>query len=132
MINFNQIPSPCFVLEERLLRRNLELLKDVQDRTGVEIICALKGFAMFSTFPMVREYLKGATASSLNEAHLCFDEMKSKAHLCAPAYLPQEFDELMSYCSHITFNSFSQWEFYKEKINSSKEKSVYFLDTLLV
>jgi len=122
MINFNQIPSPCFVLEERLLRRNLELLKDVQDRTGAEIICALKGFAMFSTFPMIREYLKGATASSLNEAHLCFDEMKSKAHLCAPAYLPQDFDELMSYCSHITFNSFSQWEFYKEKINSSKEK----------
>ena len=93
MIDFSKIPSPCYVLEERLLRRNLEILKRVQDESGVSIICALKGFSFFSSFDLVRQYLKGATASSLNESKLCFEEMKSEAHLCAPAYLDHEFDE---------------------------------------
>ncbi len=121
-IDFNLIPSPCYIIDEHLLRKNLEILKRVQDETGVSIICALKGFAMFSTFNLVSKYLKGATASSLNEAKLCFDEMKSLAHLCAPAYLDNEFDELMNISSHITFNSFSQWERYKSKIKNHSSK----------
>jgi len=122
LIDFSKIPSPCYVLDERLLRRNLEILKRVQDAAGVNIICALKGFAMFSSFGMVRQYLKGATASSLNEARLCFEEMKSKAHLCAAAYLEHEFDELMNLCDHITFNSLSQWERFKDKIKKHPKK----------
>ncbi len=118
-IDFRKIPSPCYVIEEKLLRRNLEILDRVQKETGADIICALKGYSMFSTFGMIREYLKGATASSLNEARLCFEEMKSKAHVCSPAYIESEFDELMKYSSHITFNSLSQWEKYKSKIKNT-------------
>lgn len=71
---------------------------------------------MWSSFPLVKQYLHGATASSLNEAKLCFEEMGSKAHLCAPLYTDSEIDELLEISSHITFNSLGQWERFKEKV----------------
>ena len=108
-MNYSRIPSPAFVLDEKLLRKNLELINSVQKEAGIEIILAFKGFAMWSAFPMVREYLSGATASSLNEARLCFEEMKTRAHVYSPVYFEDEFDELMSYSSHIVFNSFNQF-----------------------
>ncbi len=111
-MNYQEIPSPAFVLEEKLLRKNLELINRVQNEAGIEIILAFKGFAMWSAFPLVREYLKGATASSLNEARLCFEEMQTRAHTYSPVYLENEFDELMEYSSHIVFNSFRQFEKY--------------------
>lgn len=113
---FKSIPSPCFVLEERRLRANLELLATVQERAGVQIILAFKAFAMWSAFPIVREYLSGATASSLFEAQLCFEEMKTKAHTYAPAYLPSEFEKLLDYSSHLTFNSLKQFNQYRSII----------------
>jgi carboxynorspermidine decarboxylase len=115
MIDFSKIPSPCYVLEDRLLRANLEKLNYVQTQAGIQIICALKGFSMYSTFPLVRQYLSGATASSLNEARLCFEEMKTKAHVYSPAYLEREFDEFCSYSSHITFNSLNQYAQFGER-----------------
>jgi carboxynorspermidine decarboxylase len=118
-VNFNQIPSPCFVLEERLLRKNLELLHDVQERSGAKIILALKGFSMYSTFPMVKKYLSGATSSSLNEARLIHEEMQTLAHVYSPAYKHEEFDELMRYSEHITFNSLKQYETFKGKIQAN-------------
>ena len=116
MIDYQKVPSPSFVLEEALLQKNLELLKQVQEAAGISIILAFKGFAMWSAFPMVRKYLAGATASSLNEARLCFEEMQSKAYTYSPAYIPSEFDELMQYSQHITFNSLAQYHLYKEKV----------------
>ncbi|MFW5756639.1 MAG: carboxynorspermidine decarboxylase [Tangfeifania sp.] len=114
-MDYSKIPSPAFVLDEKLLRRNLELIDWVQKEAGIEIILAFKGFAMWSAFPLVRQYLKGATASSLYEARLCFEEMKTRAHVYAPVYFENEFDELLRYSSHIVFNSFSQFEkFYLE------------------
>ncbi len=110
MIDFSKIPSPCYVLEDSLLRKNLELMQYVQQQADIEIICALKGFSMYSTFPLVKQYLAGSTASSLHEARLGFEEMGSKAHVYSPAYLESEFDELMSYSSNITFNSLKQLE----------------------
>ncbi len=121
-IDFSKVPSPCFLLEEELLRKNLELINSVQKRAGVQIILAFKGFAMWSAFPIVREYLKGATASSLNEAMLCFEEMKVKAHTYSPAYVPSEFAEFMKLSSHITFNSLSQFNQYKDQVGSSSTK----------
>jgi len=109
-LDYSKIPSPAYVLDEKLLRKNLELIDWVQKEAGIEIILAFKGFAMWSTFPMVRQYLKGATASSLNEARLCFEEMKTRAHVYSPVYLENEFDELLSYTSHIVFNSVGQFE----------------------
>lgn len=121
-IDFAQVPSPCYVLEESLLRRNLELIKSVKDSAGVDIIVALKGFSMYSMFPLVKQYLSGATASSLNEAKLIHEEMKSYAHVYSPAYKPEEFDELLSYSEHITFNSLNQFHAFKDQVKASERK----------
>jgi carboxynorspermidine decarboxylase len=124
MNDYPNIPSPCFVLEEKLLRQNLELIRSVAGAAGVEIILAFKGFAMWGAFPVVREYFGGATASSLNEAMLCLEKMKSPAHTYAPVYDPATFNQIMACSSHITFNSLSQFErFYPEMKNSGKKLS---------
>ena len=111
-MDYSKIISPAFVLDEKLLRKNLELLREVQQKAGIEIILAFKGFAMWSAFPMVREYLSGATASSLYEARLCFEEMKSLAHVYSPVYFENEIGELLSYSSHIVFNSLKQFHMF--------------------
>jgi carboxynorspermidine decarboxylase len=121
-LDYKKITSPAYVLDEKLLRNNLELISRVQQEAGIQIILAFKGFAMWSAFPVVREYLSGATASSLNEARLCLGEMKTMAHVYSPVYLENEFDELMSYSSHITFNSFNQFKKYYSKIQNSGHK----------
>jgi len=121
-MNFEKTPSPAFVLDEKLLRRNLELISQVQHNAGIEIILAFKGFSMWSAFPLVRQYLGGATASSLNEARLCFEEMKTRAHVYSPVYFENEFDELMGYASHIVFNSFNQFERFYPKTKNAGHK----------
>ena len=121
-IDFSQIPSPCYVLEEKLLRKNLELINRVQTESGAEIILALKGFSMYKMFPMVKKHLSGATASSLNEARLIFEEMDCLAHTYAPAYKPEEFKELMGYSSHITFNSLNQFQQFKGQVDAFGKK----------
>ncbi|MCP9768905.1 carboxynorspermidine decarboxylase [Lacihabitans sp. LS3-19] len=121
-IDFSIIPSPCFVLDEKLLRKNLELLNKVQIDSGAEIILALKGFSMYRMFPMVKKYLSGATASSLNEARLIVEEMGCLAHTYCPAYKPEEFQEILGYSSHITFNSLNQYKLYKEEVEASEKK----------
>lgn len=119
MNDFPQIPSPCYVLEEDLLRKNLKLIRSVADAAGVEIILAFKGFAMWSAFPIVREYITGATASSLHEVKLCFEEMKTEAHTYAPVYDLASFPEIIEKSSHITFNSLSQYERFYPLIKQS-------------
>ena len=81
-----QIPSPCYVVEESLLRRNLTLIQSVAQRAGVEIILAFKAFALWKTFPIFREYISHTTASSLSEARLAAELFGSKAHTYSPAY----------------------------------------------
>lgn len=110
MIDFSQIPSPCYVLEEDKLRKNLELIKSVKERSGADIILAFKAFALWKAFPIIREYIPYSTASSVNEAQLAFEEMGSKAHTFSPAYTEANFPVFMKYSSHITFNSLSQFE----------------------
>lgn len=114
--------TPCYVVDENLLERNLEVLKKVQDLTGSKIILALKGFAMFSTFGLIKQYLSGTAASSLDEARLGFEEFGRTVHVCAPAYRDDEFEELMGYASHISFNSFRQWKKFKPVIESSEKE----------
>ncbi len=109
------VPSPCYVLDEIYLRENLKLIRDIRQKSGIRILVALKGFAMWSTFPLLKEYLDGATASSLHEAMLCYEEFREKAHLCAPIYLESEIDEITDIASHITFNSVQQFFRYRER-----------------
>ena len=111
-----KIPSPCFVLDEARLIRNLKLMKEVQQQSGASIILAFKGFAMWSAFSQVKNYLVGATASSLHEARLCFEEMGSRAHTYNVAYEDHSFDEIVRLSSHITFNSIAQFEQYKNRV----------------
>jgi len=103
-------PSPAYVLEEAKLRANLELLARVQKEAGCTIILALKGFAMWSVFPLVKQYLPGCTASSLYELRLSHDEFGGENHIYSAAFREDEFDEICSMAGHIVFNSVSQWQ----------------------
>jgi carboxynorspermidine decarboxylase len=112
---YSRIPSPCYVLEEAKLIHNLELIDSVQRRAGITVLLALKGFAMFSAFPIVKRYLTGATASSLFEANLVREEFGGDLHLYLPAYQEAEFADLIQAATHITFNSLSQWQRFKDR-----------------
>ena len=109
MIDFSLFPSPCYIMEEELLRKNLQLIKRVADEADVEIILAFKAFALWKSFPIFREYISHTTASSLNEARLAYEEFGSKAHTYSPAYTLQDFPDIMRCSSHITFNSLTQY-----------------------
>ena len=123
-MDYSKIPSPCFVLDEKALHRNLELMQQVRKETGVQIIVAFKGYAFWSSFKLVREYLDGATASSANEARLGFEEMKSRAHTYAAVYFPKDFKKVMKYSSHITFNSLSQFQQYYLSVKDYKKHKI--------
>jgi len=122
-IDISKLPTPIYIVDERLLEKNLSILKDVMDKTGCKILLAQKAFSMFSLYPMIGRYLSGTAASSLFEARLGFEEMKGKeVHIYAPAYREDEFDEIIKICDHIIFNSFSQWQKYKDKIKDAERK----------
>jgi len=121
-IDFEKLPSPCYIVDERLLVKNLEILKSVRERTGCRILLAQKGFSMFSLYPLIRKYLDGTTASSLFEARLGHEEMGGETHIFAPAYRDDEFEEIIKICDHIVFNSFSQWKKFKSKVKEQERK----------
>ncbi len=124
-IDFSKVPTPCYLLEEKLLRKNLRLIQSVKVEAGVDIILAFKGFSMWKAFPIVREYISGAAASGAYEAKLAADEMKTLAHTYSPAFQQSDFSEVLENSSHITFNSLSQLErFLPEVISFPRKISV--------
>lgn len=110
------IPSPCFVIEESKLLSNLQLMQKVRNEAGIDILVALKGMSFWHYFPLMKQYLSGACASSVNEARLIFEEMGVKSHTYAPAYEENDFEQLLQLSQTITFNSLNQWEKYKSKM----------------
>lgn len=126
-IDYSILPSPCFVLDEARLRANLELLAEVSRRSGATILCALKGFAMYGSFPLVRRYLAGVTASSLAEALLGLEEFVgpdeagsgAEIHAYCPAYLPEDFDAIARIASHITFNSLGEYQRFRARLRNA-------------
>ena len=122
MIDIDKVPSPCYVMNEKLLRKNLSLIKSVADKAGVEIILAFKSFAMWKSFPIFREYIRYTTASSVYEARLAYEEFGSKAHTYSPAYTETDFPVIMKCSSHITFNSFNQFRHFYPEIEANEEK----------
>ena len=116
---YDNIPSPCFVQEENKLINNLEILKYVRENAPVQILVALKGYAFWHSFPLIKKYLDGASASSLFEAKLINEEMGVKAHTYCPAYLKDDFEEIANLSKHLTFNSLSQWDLFKNSIKAS-------------
>ncbi len=105
---FNEVETPCYVVDEGLLKKNLALLKTVSDRTGCKILLAQKAFSMFAAYPLIGGYLAGTTASGLFEARLGREEMGKETHIFSPAYREEEFEEITQICDHIVFNSFAQ------------------------
>ena len=125
MLDFDisTLPTPCYVTDERLLVKNLEILKSVQDRTGCKILLAQKAFSMYSTYPLISKYLAGTTASGLFEAKLGKEEMPdSETHVYAPAYSEKDFAEIVTVADHIVFNSFAQYEKYYPTVQKSGRK----------
>ena len=118
LTNRLDIPSPCYVLEEASLIKNLELMKHVQDSCGARIILALKGFSMWSVFDVIKPYLHGATASSEWEARLA-REMGKEVHAFSPAYKPKDIDAMCKLVNHLSFNSVAQWHRYKDQLASA-------------
>jgi len=121
-VNYTKIPSPCYVIDEERFRKNLSLIKQVSEKSGAEIILAFKGFAMWGVFPIMKEYISGAAASSADEARLCFEEIGSKAHTYSPVYRMSDFDSIIKYSSHITFNSINQFRKYSPELQIVAEK----------
>ena len=121
MTDLSNIPSPCFVIEEQKLRKNLELISTVAKEADIEIILAFKAFSMWSVFPVVKEYVNTATASSPYEARLCFEEMKAKAHTYSPVYSEKSINEILRYSSHISFNSLEQFHKYAANVKAADE-----------
>lgn len=115
-------PTPSYVVDIKRLRENLEILQDVQEQTDCRILGALKGFAMHSVFPIMKEYLAGVCASGPHEARLGFEEFGKEVHAYAPAYSEADMEDLIEYAHHISFNSFNQWELHKETTQQAEHK----------
>lgn len=119
----NKIPTPCYVIDEAKLIKNLEILKSVQDRTDCKILLAQKAFSNFNFYPLISKYLCGTTASGINEALLCHEYMPNgENHVYAPAFTKKDMSRLIEICDHIVFNSFSQWNKHKETIQKCGRK----------
>lgn len=114
------LPTPCYVVDEKLITKNLEILKSVIDRTGCKILLAQKAFSMYSFYPLIGRYLSGTTASGLFEARLGREEMPGReVHVYSPAYKESDFPEILSVADHIVFNSFSQYEKFYPAVKAS-------------
>ncbi|RTR34061.1 carboxynorspermidine decarboxylase [Robertmurraya yapensis] len=121
-MRFEELPTPSYVVDEALLEKNLKILSGVMERTGAKIILAQKAFSMYSMYPLIGEYLSGTAASGLYEAKLGYEEMGKENHVFSPAYREDEIDEIISYCDHIIFNSFSQVEKYRDRVLKAGKK----------
>lgn len=115
----NKVKTPCYVIDEGVLRRNLEILKRVREESGCKILLAQKAFSAFATYPLIAEYLDGCTSSGLYEARLGYEEMAKpfdkENHIFSPAYRHEDFDEIAEICGHISFNSIHQYEKFKDR-----------------
>lgn len=110
-----ELRTPCYVIQEEKLKENLQILKDLRERTGCRILLAQKAFSMYSVYPLIGEYLDGTTASGLYEARLGYEEMGRENHIFSPAYREEEMEEILRYCGHVVFNSPAQLKKYRER-----------------
>lgn len=117
--NVEHVKTPAFVVEENLLKQNLEILVSVKEATGCKILLAQKAFSMFHFYPLVASYLDGSASSGIFEAKLGHEEFGKETHVFSPAYRDEEFTEVVAISDHIILNSFSQWLHFKEEALAS-------------
>lgn len=122
MTDFSAVRTPCYVIDEARLIRNLEILRGVEQRTGAKILLAQKAFSCYHIYPLIREYISGTACSGLFEAKLGYEEMGRENHVFSAAYREDEIDEIISYCGHIIFNSFTQLDRYRDKVLNAGKK----------
>lgn len=113
--DLSRVPSPCYVVDAAAIERNLRILARVQEESGAKVLLALKAFSMFAVAPLVMQYLKGTCASGLFEARLGREEFGGEVHTYAAAYRPQEMEAILEASDHVVFNSFDQWQRFKEQ-----------------
>lgn len=113
MMKWQEIPTPCYVVDEKKLKQNLKILQNLEQETGCHVLLAQKAFSMFSLYPLIGQYISGTTASGIFEARLGKEEMEKENHVFAPAYKEKDMEELFKICDHIIFNSFAQYEKYQ-------------------
>lgn len=118
-IDIMSLPTPCYLVDENLLLKNLEILKSVSDRTGCKILLAQKAFSMYHTYPLIKKFLAGTTSSSIFEARLGKELMGGETHIYAPAFIPREFKQVINLCDHIVFNSPSQLALFRPRLLSN-------------
>ncbi len=118
-MKLHELATPCYVIDEGALKRNLEILQGVQERTGCRILLAQKAFSCFAEYPLIRQYLTGTTASGLYEAKLAHEEMGGEVHIFSPAYREQDMDEIASICGHIIFNSANQLKMWHKRCGNA-------------
>ena len=116
-MRMDQLPTPCYVIDEKKLKENLEILGDVREKAGCKILLAQKAFSCFYEYPLIGQYLDGTTASGLYEARLGKEEMGKENHVFAPAYKDADIKELGEICDHIIFNSFAQLRRHKDAVS---------------
>ena len=112
-IDVSRVLTPCFIVDQQALERNLSVLDQVQKKTGAKVLLALKGFAMFSTFPILNKILAGTCASSIDEARLGREEFGGEVHTFSPAYSEEKLKEILAVSNHVVFNSIAQWQKFK-------------------
>ncbi len=117
-----ETPSPCYVVDLERLRSNLAIVKSVQEQTGAKILAALKGFAMHSVFPVMRDYVAGVCASGPWEAQLGAEEFGKEVHCYAPAFTAVDMQEVLRYAHHISFNSLAQFRLHQPAVQSAARK----------
>lgn len=110
-----ELRTPCYVIMESELKKNLQILQEIRQQSGCKILLAQKAFSMYSCYPLIGEYLDGTTASGLYEAKLGKECMGKENHIFSPAYREDEFEEVLANCEHLVFNSFSQLEKFGER-----------------
>ena len=118
-IPIDDLHTPCYLTDARLLQKNTALLKQIQQRTGCKILLAQKAFSMFSAYPLIRDDLAGTTASGLFEAKLGREHFGKEVHVFSPAYTQEDFTQLLELCDHIVFNSFGQWKKYRQQVQDA-------------
>ena len=121
-MEIGNIKTPFFLVDEKRLVHNLEILKDLQEKAGCRVLLAQKAFSMYHTYPLIRKYLAGTTASGLYEARLGHEEFGGETHVFSPAYREDEFDEILQYADHIVFNSPAQLRKYGEKTKKARKQ----------
>ena len=117
-MTLQNVPTPCYVVDEKKLKENLTILNRLERESGCHVLLAQKAFSMFSLYPLIGQYISGTTASGLYEARLGYEEMGKENHVYAPAYKDADMKELVTLCDHIVFNSFAQYEKHKETIKN--------------